>query len=515
MAAFVISATVLSSTSAVWATETTTAVQTASTKSKDNSLSSLSLSEGTLSPSFKYSTTSYTATVPNDVTSVEVNATTSNSNATIKKITGNDNLKVGENTITIKVKSEAGTKAIYTIVLTREAADSTTEETEETTEEDTTSDSVTAGSSEEAAITYQDDGTFLIDEKTYNVSQDFSDDKILDGFEKATVTLGSELTGMQDSASGVKVLYLVNASDSTDTRYIVVDETAESYENYLKMSSGDYYVIAVPLPIEATVPDNYSKASLDVKGVTLTLYEPSTGGEFYLFYGVNEDGTGAWYQYDATEESYQRYNEDLTLSAANSEYVSNAYDELKEKYTDLQGHYRLVLILAFAAIVALIVVIVNIFLRRNRDDEDEEEEENLQEIQFEEEPRRRLRRRRSEKQQEEPKVVAPAEAPQGGEDEEPLVDLRKDITLDDFEEKEYHPEEEPKQLTKPEPEAPVFTKEEHTYVQPEPEVTAQIEQPEQTPATEAEQVAKETAPKKSAPKKKQMDFDDIMDLNDL
>ena len=52
--------------------------------SEDNSLSSLSLSAGDLSPAFQYNVTDYTASVGQEVTSVEVNAKTSNANAVVE-----------------------------------------------------------------------------------------------------------------------------------------------------------------------------------------------------------------------------------------------------------------------------------------------------------------------------------------------------------------------------------------------------------------------------------------------
>lgn len=90
------------------------------TKSGDNSLAQLSLSEGELSPAFAYGTTSYTATVPNGTTSVEVHAVPSNGKAQVVSTEGNTDLKVGENTIRITVKAENGALAVYTIKVTRE-----------------------------------------------------------------------------------------------------------------------------------------------------------------------------------------------------------------------------------------------------------------------------------------------------------------------------------------------------------------------------------------------------------
>lgn len=87
--------------------------------SPDNSLQSLSLSEGSLSPSFVYNQMSYTATVDADTTRVDVNAKVSNELATIKSITGNENLTEGDNTISITVTAENGAEATYTIKVTR------------------------------------------------------------------------------------------------------------------------------------------------------------------------------------------------------------------------------------------------------------------------------------------------------------------------------------------------------------------------------------------------------------
>ena len=86
-------------------------------KSGDNSLSSLSLSHGTLSPSFQGNVTEYTAQVGSDVSSITVNPVTSNSKASIESITGNTDLTEGKNVISVTVKAENGNTATYKIIL--------------------------------------------------------------------------------------------------------------------------------------------------------------------------------------------------------------------------------------------------------------------------------------------------------------------------------------------------------------------------------------------------------------
>ena len=123
------------------------------TLSADNSLEVLSLSAGTLSPDFTGKTVQYTATVPNDVTSVTVTATPVNEFATVQSITGNDNLQVGTNTIKVVVKAQNGALAQYTITLTREdgqTADGTVDQPADGTDGQTT-DQTAEGTDGQAA----------------------------------------------------------------------------------------------------------------------------------------------------------------------------------------------------------------------------------------------------------------------------------------------------------------------------------------------------------------------------
>lgn len=84
--------------------------------STNNNLSSLSLSNGALSPAFNASTTNYTATI--NAANVTIKATTSDSKAKISG-TGTKTLNYGANTFNIVVTSESGSKKTYKIIITR------------------------------------------------------------------------------------------------------------------------------------------------------------------------------------------------------------------------------------------------------------------------------------------------------------------------------------------------------------------------------------------------------------
>ncbi|GAB6119241.1 hypothetical protein JCM30204_03890 [Dysgonomonas termitidis] len=89
------------------------------TPSDNADLSSLTVSQGTLSPGFNVNTTNYTVSVANAVSSIEISTTAAGSSATVTG-TGIKQLNVGNNTFNIVVTAENGTTTkTYTVVVTR------------------------------------------------------------------------------------------------------------------------------------------------------------------------------------------------------------------------------------------------------------------------------------------------------------------------------------------------------------------------------------------------------------
>lgn len=87
-------------------------------KSKDSSLKELAIAEGAITPEFNKDVKEYALTVPNEITSVNVTATPTDSKAKAT-VEGNTELKEGENTVTVTVTAENGNKTNYTIKVTR------------------------------------------------------------------------------------------------------------------------------------------------------------------------------------------------------------------------------------------------------------------------------------------------------------------------------------------------------------------------------------------------------------
>ena len=104
--------------------------------SPNNILSSLSVSSGSLTPTFQKFTQSYDITVENSVTSITVNAKAADSSAKISG-TGNHSLNVGNNEIEVKVTAANGDVRTYKLHVNRKAGSSTEKPTQPSTQQPT------------------------------------------------------------------------------------------------------------------------------------------------------------------------------------------------------------------------------------------------------------------------------------------------------------------------------------------------------------------------------------------
>lgn len=387
--------TVSANTSTGTSTANTSTSDGNTKQSADNSLKSLTISPGTLSPSFSGSTTKYTATVGNDVTELAVSATPVNDKASVESVTGNTNLAVGNNDVKIVVKAENGVTATYTITVTRQATQTTAEEEETKENEDTP-----------AVITEETLETVSVDGATYYISGDFSGENIPADFEETTITYHEkEYKGVHYNKGSVSMLYLIAAEEgNTSGSFFIYDEARDVLYPFVQMCHGEHYVIALLAPADYEMPDTWQQTSFTtVDGVKVTAYqilgeENESVSDFYTFYAINHDGTEGWYQYDAFEGTYQRINTVVTEEESTSDsdlaYLQEEYNKLSEQYKQEQAFSRNVIAIVIFVAAVLLIIIINLLVRRAEretdfedfeDDFDDEEHFDIREDIVEEE----------------------------------------------------------------------------------------------------------------------------------
>ena len=269
--------------------------------SSDYYLAKLSVTAGskklTLSPTFNYRKTSYTATVDYDVTDVVVSVTRSSGKAEIVSITDNGKVKlqVGENRIEILVKAENGKTLLYVVTVTRKEKPADTP-----VDPPVTPDPPTPA---EPDFVYGEVPLYAVETP---------DEKIPANFVEKTIILsgGREIQGLTFEKGDLTVVYLEN-ENKVGSFYIY-----NAQENYIypfvKLSAEESYAIVL-MPGDEEVPAGFTSCTLSIEGkglVNAYQYKETTSvdmSDFYLIYCLNHNGTKGWYQYDSAEGTYQRF----------------------------------------------------------------------------------------------------------------------------------------------------------------------------------------------------------------
>ena len=331
-------------------------------KSADNSLASLTLSSGTLSPAFKYNVTNYTAEVANDVTSVVVSAKPSNANATVESVNGGENLAVGANKIQIVVKAENGVTATYTITVTRK-------ESGDTDDSDTPDEEDPAGTDEPQEQCYEIGGV-----KMYP-SEDGDETQIPEGFTLSEITLWEKAYPYwvnETIGTDMGLIYLVDENKENGAWYRISEASPYDACAFLCFKSEYGYIIATPEKLTEAAPTGYVPETISIEGKgTVDAYVRDGDESTCLIYAVNQDGVYGWYRYDVQDRTYMRYTEEA--AAEDTQQTEPSTEQSGSQMKDLESQMRL-LFYAFIVVVAiLLIVIVILLIKRKQDDDDDDE----------------------------------------------------------------------------------------------------------------------------------------------
>lgn len=334
------------------------------TKSSDNTLKSIVLSNGSLSPAFSPKTKNYTATVDNSVTSLSISATPTDQTAKVTSVSGNNNLQVGENTITITVKAENGVTATYTIVVTRR--DATDPENSEAQEEKK---------------------SYEINGSNWGISTEITEEEVLQDFTLSSILIDNLEYPCLSFNNGSLDLIKMVSEDGLNTGFFVYDKDQGAIYPFAKISGEEHYVIIL-MPDAADVPSDYAEVTLAIEGkADVTAYQKADD-ELYLIYCINDRGEKGWYQYDPVEETYIRYvapveTVEQVVEAQNPDTALQAeVANLKLERTIILAVCGIILVILLIIIIALAIRVANSRKDVLRELEEEDSEDELDEELF-------------------------------------------------------------------------------------------------------------------------------------
>lgn len=244
-------------------------------RSKDNDLKSLSVSEGTLSPAFKKSTTSYKVNLGATATSITVKAAANDAKARVSG-TGKIKLQAGANEINITVTSEYGTKKTYTIQVYVD---------------------------EKPLVYTQFNGEKL------GVVRNVQGVKVPENFKKTEVKMdGKEIPAWKNEKMDKTIVYLSDAKNNK-AFYLYENGKVTSQFTYKKILGRSFYLISVPKDKQVMEGMQFGEIKVDDTKLMGWTFTDKAFQDYTVFMVMDMDGTTRYYQYDKVQNTLQRYSQ--------------------------------------------------------------------------------------------------------------------------------------------------------------------------------------------------------------
>jgi len=304
--------------------------------SSDNTLKSLQISPGTLSPAFSPDRTTYNATVDADVTELVVSAV-ANDNAAKVSISGR-RMDPGSNTTTITVTAEDGSVKRY-IIYTTKLVDGQ----EATTEAESKTEAVT----EDASQTVND-GTVTIDGRKYSIVQDYSGITIPEGYQEADYDYnGQKINAVKGIKTGLILMYL--ESEDGKGGFYIYDESAKTFSPYNTVAEPEITYVVLPITNSLEKPAGYALTKFTMNGKEVQVLMDADR-QYCLFYGVSSLGEKGWFRYRVSDGTIQAY------SVVKSD-TANADVKADNGKTSGNNRFWLTIVLILGLIIAAFIVI--------------------------------------------------------------------------------------------------------------------------------------------------------------
>lgn len=284
--------------------------------SSNNNLSSLTIEGFELDKKFDKDTLEYNVELPNETETITIKATPADDNATVK---GDGNIKVseGSNKIEIKVTAENGNVKTYVI---------------------------------NATVKELDPIEITIDDKKYTIIRKEDVLESPEGFEKTTIKIGDDdVLAYKNDTLGYTLVGLKD--EAGNSKYYIYDDG--KYLEFNILTARGLSVIVLDYPKDK-VFDNYILGEFEVNDIKYKGYKSTKNSKFYLIYAKSmEDGKEYLYQYDTSEGTLQKYNEDIL--------------DLVDKYKEEKDKYKLYLIIVASVFgVAVVATITTLIIKTKK-----------------------------------------------------------------------------------------------------------------------------------------------------
>lgn len=335
--------------------------------SSDNTLSSLQISPGVLSPAFSPDVTTYTTSVGADCASLTVSAVPNDSKATVS-VSGK-RMDPGFNTTTITVTAENGSKRTYTIKTTKETNSASNENNQATGSDssngstDNNNDIPDVQDPNSEAI---QEPNITVDNAEYKIVSANDEHPLPDGYTPTEYDYnGTKVSAGVGIDTGVTIVYLESTDGKGESGYYVYDSVRKTFSQFVEVSQPQYtYCILAIDEASMELPEGYDVGRTVINGKEVDALLDRTGN-YVLFYGVSSTGETGWFRYnvnDGTIQGYAGYN------MADEQVINtNTKTADSDKAFNTVSDYIFVILAVLAVvIIALIVVVIALSIKLSK-----------------------------------------------------------------------------------------------------------------------------------------------------
>lgn len=308
----------------------------------NSKLRSLTVSGGKFSPAFSPDTTEYKVTVANDVTTCKVEAKTASSSADVRG-TGDVNLEVGDNNVTLTVTAKDGSKTEYKLNIYRQTPEETAADNEEPSEDDPLA--------------------VKVGFKNLKIVTDISSLFIPEGYSLETETRGENQVQFLKEDSGERILYYLSDTDGANPELYTNDENGNFKKLRYITFNGKMYIL-LELDENMNAPEGYTDGMIHLSDADIICYKSENEllKDFYFLY-CYADGESSFFRYDSVEQTIQRAPEivpELSEKTDNENVVSG---NILERFMLMNTTAKLIIVLLIFASVCILALIILLIVK--------------------------------------------------------------------------------------------------------------------------------------------------------
>ena len=248
-----------------------TQAQLEASYSKNNNLSDISVSEGSLSPAFNKDTLEYSVVVGSNVEKITIGASCEDRYASVNG-TGEHAVSEGDNKFELKVTAENGSAKTYTVTVKVE---------------------------DKNPIKKEYNG------KEYTVVKRASSITVPDTYTLTVIKIGEvEVPSLYSEVTKMTLLALKN--DKGETLLFVYDKDSGKISPYNEIKTGSFKLYVTEAK---SVPEGYKKIDLKIGDYTVVAYESKEYKTIIINALDIESNTSGLYVYDKDNNSVIKYND--------------------------------------------------------------------------------------------------------------------------------------------------------------------------------------------------------------